>query len=49
VTGGESWLHDSIAGGSLVAVTNGLYIREIYPNLCSVAFILDALRGEGAS
>jgi hypothetical protein len=44
---GESWLHDSIADGLLVAVTNGLYIREIYPNLCSAVFILECSKGRG--
>ncbi len=41
VMGGEAWLQDSIADGSLVAVTDGLYIREIYPNLCLAAFVLE--------
>jgi hypothetical protein len=47
VTGGESWLHDSIANGLLVAVTNGSYIWEIYPNLCSAAFVLECSKGRG--
>jgi hypothetical protein len=47
VTGGESWLNDSIANGSLVAVTNGLYIQEIYSNLCSAAFVLECSKGRG--
>jgi hypothetical protein len=47
VTGGESWLRDSIANALLVAVTNGSYIREIYPNLCSAAFVLECSKGQG--
>jgi hypothetical protein len=30
-----------------VAVTDGLYIRELYPNLCSCAFILECSEGRG--
>jgi hypothetical protein len=37
----------SIADGSLVAVTNGSYIWEIYPNLCSAAFVLECSKGQG--
>jgi hypothetical protein len=35
------WLSQTIAGGMLVAVTDGSYIREHYPDLCSAAFILE--------
>jgi hypothetical protein len=41
VSGGVTWLEKSISDGTLVAVTNGLYIRELYPHLCSTAFILE--------
>ena len=47
MTGGTSWIHGSIADGSLVAVTDGSYIREIYPNLCSAAFVLECSKGQG--
>ncbi len=47
VTGGEIWIHDSIADSLLVAVTDGLYIQEIYPNLCSAAFIMECSKGQG--
>jgi hypothetical protein len=47
VTGGETWIHDSIANSLLVAVTDGSYIREIYPNLCSTAFIMECSKGRG--
>jgi hypothetical protein len=39
--GREAWLQDSIANGLLVAVTDGSYIREIYPNLCLATFVLE--------
>jgi hypothetical protein len=34
-------------GGALIAVTDGSYIREHYPDLCSAAFILKSTRCEG--
>jgi hypothetical protein len=33
--------------GTMVAVTDGSYIRELYPTLCSVAFILKCSKGHG--
>ncbi len=47
MSGGESWIHESIADGSLVAVTDGSYIREIYLNLCSAAFVMECSKGRG--
>jgi hypothetical protein len=38
---GVEWLQHAILEGALVAVTDGSYIRELYPNLCSAAFILE--------
>jgi hypothetical protein len=45
--GGEAWLQDSIADGLLVAVKDGSYIREIYPNLCLAAFVLECSKRQG--
>ena len=47
VTGGTECIQHSIADGSLVAVTDGLYIRELYPNLCSAAFVIECSKGQG--
>jgi hypothetical protein len=47
VSGGTEWIQHSINDGSLVAVTDGLYIRELYPNLCSAAFVLECSKGQG--
>jgi hypothetical protein len=41
VVEGMDWLSWVIAGGTLVAVTDGSYIREHHPDLCSAAFILE--------
>ena len=48
VSGGTEWIRHSIDDRSLVAVTDyGLYIRELYPNLCSAAFVLECSKGRG--
>jgi hypothetical protein len=47
VMGGVSWLHDSITDGLLIAVTNGSYIREWFPNLCLATFVLECSNGRG--
>jgi hypothetical protein len=47
ITSGVAWLKKSIADSTLVAVTEGLYIRELFPNLCSAAFVLECSKGRG--
>ncbi len=47
VLGGTDWLSQAIAGGTLITVTDGSYIREHYPELCSAAFILECTQGGG--
>jgi hypothetical protein len=48
---GNTWLwdnmHEAIQDGSLIAVTDGSYIREQYPNLCSAAFVFKCNKGWG--
>jgi hypothetical protein len=45
VSGGTEWIGQSVLDGSLVAVTDGSYIRELYPHLCSAAFVLECSKG----
>jgi hypothetical protein len=45
--GGDSWLRDAIKDNSLVAVTDGSFIRQICPHLCSAALILECTKGRG--
>ena len=45
VSGGTEWIRHSINNGSLVAVTDGSYVRELYPSLCSAAFVLGCSKG----
>ncbi len=47
VSGGINWIGQAIANRTLVAVTDGSYIRELYPNLCSAAFVLECSTGLG--
>jgi hypothetical protein len=47
VHGGFEWLEHAILEGSLVAVADGSYIRELYPHLCSAAFMLECSSGRG--
>jgi hypothetical protein len=47
ITGGIAWLEKSIAESTLMAVTDGSYIRELFPNLCSAAFVLKCSEGRG--
>jgi hypothetical protein len=47
VYGGVARLDLAISTGTLVAVTDGSYVRELYPNLCSAAFVLECSKGCG--
>ena len=41
------WIQDAIRSNSLVAVTDGSYMRELYRNMNSCAFIFECSRGGG--
>ena len=45
LAGNEDWLLETIEEGTCVAVTDGSYIRELFPDVCSAAFVLECLRG----
>ncbi len=47
VEGGTDWIAQAITAGSLVAITDGSYIRQIYPQLCLAAFVLECAHGHG--
>ncbi len=47
VSGGVNWIGQAIANGTLVAVTDSSYIQELYPDLCSAAFVLECSKGLG--
>jgi hypothetical protein len=45
--GDDNWLLDAIREGTCVAVTDGSYIREMFPDMCSCAFVLECSKGRG--
>jgi hypothetical protein len=45
--GDDNWLLDTIREGTCIAVTDGLHICELYPNMCSCAFVLECTQGRG--
>jgi hypothetical protein len=47
VEGGTDWIAEAITARSLVAVTDGSYIWQIYPHLCLAAFVLECAHGQG--
>jgi hypothetical protein len=47
MTGTDEWLVDAIRNGTLRAVTDGSYIKEMHPELCSAAFILECSQTGG--
>jgi hypothetical protein len=47
LTGNDHWLEDAIEAGTCRAVTDGSYIKEVLPNVCSAAFILECSEGRG--
>ena len=47
IVGAASWIKGAIERGTLTLVTDGSYIREICPGLCSAAFILECSEKSG--
>ena len=47
LVGKDDWIEKAIANRSCVAVTDGSYMRELYPNVCSAAFIFECTDGTG--
>ncbi len=47
IEGRTEWVSKAIKDGSLVVVTDGSYIRQLYPHLCLAAFVLECANGHG--
>ena len=47
LVGKDDWIEKAIANRSCVSVTYGSYMRELYPNVCSTAFIFECTNGTG--
>ena len=43
----DHWLEDAIEVGTCLAVTDGSHMKEFYPDVCLVAFILECREGRG--
>ena len=47
LVGKYNWIEKAISNSSCVVVTNESYMRELYPNMCSTAFIFECTDGTG--
>ena len=47
IVGGTEWLCDAIAEGTLVAATDGSFIRQMHPEVCSACFVMECAKGRG--
>jgi hypothetical protein len=45
ISGDISWIAVAIADNSCVAVTDGSYMKEVYPNMNSAAFVFECSKG----
>ena len=45
--GKDDWIEKAISNRSCVAVPDGYYMRELYPNVCSTAFIIECTDDTG--
>jgi hypothetical protein len=46
-TGNNSWIAEAIADDTCIAVTDGSYMADLYPQLHSAALVLECTRGRG--
>jgi hypothetical protein len=46
IVGNDHWIQDSIQAEECIAVTDGSYMKDLYPNLNSAAFIFGMFQGE---
>jgi hypothetical protein len=44
---GTHWISAAVQDGSLVVVTDGSYIKCLYPHLCLATFVLECAKGRG--
>jgi hypothetical protein len=45
--GDDNWIAEAIGVGSCIAVTGGLYMKALYPQIHSAAFVLECSNGRG--
>ena len=49
IVGDIDWVLRAIENGSLLTVADGSYIRELFVDICSCAFVLECQEGSGMS
>jgi hypothetical protein len=47
VTGDRDWIVSAIRESTVLAVTDGSFMEELFPDVCSAAFILECSEGRG--
>ena len=47
VVGDENWVIEAIREGTLLAVADGSFIQELYPDVCSAGFVMGCSHGRG--
>jgi hypothetical protein len=47
ITRDIGWIAEAIADNTLIAITDGSYMKELYPHLNSAAFVLECTKGRG--
>ena len=47
MVGEDDWIQEAIADNSCIAVTDGSYIKQVHPELCATAFIIECSKGRG--
>jgi hypothetical protein len=45
--GDDDWIAEAIADASLIAVMDGLYMKDLYPNIRSAALVMECSKGRG--
>jgi hypothetical protein len=45
--GDDNWIAEAIGDGSCIAVTYGLYMKALYPQIHSAAFVLECSKDRG--
>ena len=47
MVGDDNWIEESICAGTCHAVTGCSYTKDLYPDMCSAAFVLEYTEGRG--
>jgi hypothetical protein len=45
--GHDNWIAEAIKDGSHIAITDGLYMKALYPQIHPAAFVLECSKGRG--